>query len=94
MFIGAGIWDSGYTPAEETLLFYHGYGHTEINQVAVAYYRCERVIQDIAAYCDYLFLSDEGGEDRLRSLNALKSSFLPNGACERALEIGERLYLK
>jgi spectinomycin phosphotransferase len=51
MFIGAGIWDSGITAAEEASLFYQGYGHTTINQDAVYYYRCERIIQDISDYC-------------------------------------------
>ena len=39
MFIGAGIWDSDYTPAEEKLLFYKGYGQANINQDALCYYR-------------------------------------------------------
>ena len=32
MFIGAGIWDSGLTAAEEESLFYQGYGQTKINK--------------------------------------------------------------
>jgi spectinomycin phosphotransferase len=47
MFIGAGIWDSGLTPDEEESLFYQGYGQTKINQDAIAYYRFERIVQDI-----------------------------------------------
>ncbi len=51
MFIGAGIGDSGRTPLEEEALFYQGYGKANINQTAVAYYRYERVIEDIGEYC-------------------------------------------
>ncbi len=64
MFIGAGIWDSGLTAAEEESLFYKGYGQTKINQDVLAYYRFERIIQDIGDYCEYIFLSDEGGDER------------------------------
>ncbi len=86
MFIGAGIWDSGLTAAEEESLFYQGYGQTKINQDAIAYYRFERIIQDIGDYCEYIFLSDEGGDDRMRCFEALQPVFLPNGAIDRAYQ--------
>lgn len=84
MFVGAGIWNSGRTAAEEESLFYRGYGQTKINQDAICYYRFERIIQDIAEYCEYIFLSDEGGDDRMQCFEHLQSVFLPNGALERA----------
>ena len=86
MFIGAGIWDSRRTPLEEEALFYEGYGPTAINYDAIAYYRSERVIQDIGEYCEQIFLSDEGGADRIQSLNYLQSIFLPDGALQRAYQ--------
>ncbi len=87
MFVGGGIWDSGRTAAEEELLFYQGYGQTKINQDALCYYRFERIIQDISEYCDYIFfLSDEGGDDRRKCFEYLKSNFLPGGTIERAYE--------
>jgi spectinomycin phosphotransferase len=84
MFIGAGIWDSSLTAAEEESLFYQGYGLTKINQDAIAYYRFERIIQDIGEYCEYIFLSDEGGDDRMQVLEHIQPNFLPNGTIERA----------
>ena len=84
MFVGAGIWDSGRTAFVEESLFYQGYGQTEINQDAICYYRFERIIQDIGDYCEYIFLSDEGGEDRMQCFEHLQPVFLPNGAIERA----------
>lgn len=81
MFSGGGFF-RGHTPAEEETLFYQGYGPTQIDPVAVAYYRYERIVQDIAVYCEQLFLSDEGGEDREQSLYYLASNFLPNGVLE------------
>lgn len=84
MFIGGGLGDSGYTLKEEETMFYQGYGQTDINQIAIAYYRCERIIEDIAVYCEQIFSSDEGGEDRKESLENVKSNFLPNGTIEVA----------
>ncbi len=86
MFIGAGISDSGRAPIEEEALFYQGYGQTEVDQDAICYYRFERIIQDIGDYCEYIFLSDEGGDDRIQVLEHLQSNFLPNGTIERAYQ--------
>ncbi len=86
MFIGAGLGDTGRTPFEEELLFYQGYGQTNINQDAIAYYRYERIIEDIGGYCEHIFLSAEGGEDRIHSFEYLQSNFLPNGTIERACQ--------
>jgi len=79
MAVGGGLMGSWYTPRQEETLFYRGYGQTQIDPFAVAYYRYERIIQDIAVYC-----TDEGGEDREQSLRYLRSSFLPNGVLEIA----------
>lgn len=84
MFIGAGIGDTGRTQLEEDALFYQGYGSTDINQDAIAYYRFERIIQDIGEYCEHIFLSHEGTEDRSQSFEYVQTIFLPNGPIERA----------
>jgi spectinomycin phosphotransferase len=84
MFIGGGQGFQGCTPKEEEILFYRGYGQTEINPFALAYYRYERIIEDIAAYCQELLLTEEGGSDRVQSLQYLKSNFLPGGTIELA----------
>jgi spectinomycin phosphotransferase len=91
MFIGSGLGDSGYTPQEEESLFYQGYGQTNINQIALAYYRYERIVEDIGVYCEQIFLSEAGGEDRKQSLEYLKSNFLPNGTIERAYQSDKTL---
>jgi spectinomycin phosphotransferase len=84
MFIGGGLGDSVYTPQEEESLFYQGYGETQINPFAMSYYRYERIIEDIAVYCEQIFLSSKGGQDRMRSLEDLKSNYLPNSTIEVA----------
>lgn len=84
MFIGAGLGDIWKTPQEE-ILFYEGYGSASIDRNILAYYRCERIIQDIAVYCEQIFLSDEGGEDRVEALRHLTSNFLTNGTIDIAM---------
>jgi len=91
MFIGGGLGDSGYMPQEEEIMFYQGYGQTNINEIAIAYYRYERIIEDIAIYCEQFFFSGEGGEDRKQSLEYLKSNFLPNGTIQRAYQSDKTL---
>jgi spectinomycin phosphotransferase len=82
MFVGAGL-GIGDT-AQQQALFYQGYGQTGIDPMALAYYRYERIIQDIAAFCEQLLLTDEGGADREQALGYVVSSFLPNHVVERA----------
>lgn len=85
MFVGGGLFAGHRSPQEEEALFYQGYGATEVDLVALSYYRYERIVQDIAAYCEQIFLRVEGGEDREVGLHQLASQFLPNGIVEIAL---------
>jgi spectinomycin phosphotransferase len=78
MFVGGGLGSGWHTPEQEATLFYQGYGQTHIDNIALVYYRYERIVQDIAAYCEQLLLSDEGGEDREEGLRQLTRQFLPN----------------
>ncbi len=84
MYIGGGQFANKRTANEEENLFYEGYGYADLDQAALAYYRYERIIQDIAAYCDQLLLTNNGGEDREPSYQYLASNFLPNGTLELA----------
>jgi spectinomycin phosphotransferase len=91
MFAGGGQFGAGRTPQEEETLFYQGYGPTAIDPAALAYYRYERIVEDIAVYCEQLFLTSEGGEDREQSLRYLTSSFLPNNTIEIAYRSDQTL---
>ena len=84
MFSGGGQFAYRRTPQAEDQLFYKRYGQTQIDQVALAYYRYERIIEDIAVFCEIVLLSTEGGEDREQSYKYLISNFLPNGILDIA----------
>jgi spectinomycin phosphotransferase len=85
MCFGSGM--SGEQPGGvEERSFYQGYGPVEIDQRQLAYYRYERIIQDIAEFCNQLLLTTEGGEDREQAYKYFKSSFLPGHVLDVAVE--------
>lgn len=84
MYAGGGQFANRRTPEEEERLFYRGYGPTTVDPAALAYYRYERIVDDIAVFCEQLLLSDEGGADRAQSLRYLESNFLPGNTIEIA----------
>ena len=84
MFIGGAQGFLGHTAREEETLFYQGYGPTRIDPIALAYYRYERIVQDIAVFCEQILLTGGDGQDREQSFRYLTSSFLPNGTIEMA----------
>ncbi|MGZ3608996.1 MAG: phosphotransferase enzyme family protein [Ktedonobacteraceae bacterium] len=43
--------------------FWEGYEHPHIDWVALTYYRCERVVQDVIACADDMFFKDDLGEE-------------------------------
>jgi spectinomycin phosphotransferase len=84
MYAGGGQFANTRTPGEEERLFYRGYGQTQIDPNALAYYRYERIIEDIAVECEQIFATAGGGEDRTQALRWLMSNFEPNGVIEIA----------
>lgn len=92
MFIGGGVGTIWNKPLEEKL-FYRGYGKTEINSTALAYYRHERVVEDIAEYCQALLLKTAGGNNRLEMYRHFIDMFEPQGVVEIAFKTNEGLPL-
>lgn len=88
MFIGGGQGFVGTTPAQEQALFDAGYGPAAIDRRAIAYYRYERIIQDIAAFCDELLAPADPARDadRAQSLRWLRANFLPGGTIDAAYQ--------
>lgn len=83
MFIGGGV-GGVWNMAREEALFYRGYGAVEIDRTALAYYRYERVVEDIAAYCQEILLPEGGGENRAQGYRNFSNSFAPGGVSEIA----------
>jgi spectinomycin phosphotransferase len=84
MFVGAGLGGNGHSPQEEIALFYQGYGPVQVDPAGIAYYRHERIVEDIAVLCEQILLTRAGGQDREQSLEYLKSNYLPGGTMEMA----------
>lgn len=84
MYAGGAQFGSARTPEAEERLFYQGYGSVAVDARALAYYRCERIIEDIAAYCDAVLLSEDGGADRMQAVVYVRSNFLPGGTLAAA----------
>jgi spectinomycin phosphotransferase len=83
--------------AEDMALFYQGYHsgkvdppagmdpQVEIDLTALRYYRCERIVVDIAEFCQQLLATNQGGEDRAESYRYFTGIFLPDHELELAL---------
>ena len=85
MFIGGGI-DNIWKSKRNESVFYEGYGQTKINFAVLAYYRYERVIEDLAAYAEQLLLTDEGGAEREEAYRRFTGNFEPG----QTIEIAEK----
>jgi spectinomycin phosphotransferase len=92
MFIGGGVANVWNNPREEEL-FYKGYGKTNINRVILAYYRHERIVQDIVEYGQALLLTN-GGEDRLEMYKHFMDMFEANGLVDIAFKTDKELALR
>lgn len=63
--------------AREDALFYRGYGEVDIDPVALAYYRHERIVADVATFGMQIFGAEGSVEDRECGLHILMRQFLP-----------------
>jgi len=88
MFIGGGVANVWNQPREEKL-FYQGYGKTVIDMTILAYYRHERIVEDIAIYGQELLLKESGGTDRQEMCEHFKNMFVPNGVVDIAFKTDE-----
>ena len=91
MFIGGGVANVWNKPHEEKF-FYKGYGKTEINMAILAYYRHERIVEDIAIYGQQLLLtSTDDQNNRTESYKHFIAQFEPQGVVEIAFKTDENL---
>lgn len=77
MCLGGGVGQT-WSDARDEALFYQGYGPTELDLIALAYYRYERIIADLAAYGAQLFEVQGSVADREVGLRMVMGNFLPN----------------
>lgn len=90
MFFGGGVGGTWNTAREEAL-FYQGYGPVEIDLAALAYYRFDRIVIDVAEYSRQILPAVESFADRERGLEKFKTAFQPGNVLEIAMETGRRL---
>ena len=90
MFIGGGVANVWNKPHEEKF-FYKGYGKTEINRTILAYYRHERIVEDIAVLGQQLLLTSIDNKNRIESYKHFIDQFEPQGVVEIAFKTDENL---
>lgn len=73
---------------EQTASFFSGYGSRDLDQHALAYYRCAWALQDLEAYGeDILHAPHLGEEARRASFKAVRGLFQPDGIVGIALDV-------
>jgi spectinomycin phosphotransferase len=96
MFFGGGA-GPGWRGPEAAALFYAGYGPAARDSDRLAYYRCERLIVDIAEFCQQVLgpPADPAGPaeadlaDRAQAVRWLSAAFDPGGDADLALATEE-----
>ncbi len=88
MFIGGGVANVWNKPHEEKA-FYEGYGKTEINRTILAYYRYERIVEDIADFGQQFLLTTGDEQSRMEAYKYFISQFEPQGVVEIAFKTGD-----
>ncbi len=92
MFIGAGV-GNVWNKSDESDLFYQGYGAATIEQVILAYYRADRILEDIAGFSQNLLISPIGSpKEREESFQHYIDMFSCNGVVEIALRTMNELH--
>ncbi len=86
LFVGGGLLGNWRSAAEEVALFAAGYGETAVNHAALAYFRYDRILEDIALYGEELLINDTDSADRAQALYYLQTNFRPNGTIALARE--------
>ncbi len=90
MFIGGGVGNVWNHPHEEDL-FYEGYGNVKVDQTILAYYRFERIVEDIAIYVKEILMSEESSKDREEMYRHFVDQFEPRGVVDLALKTHEKI---
>jgi spectinomycin phosphotransferase len=92
MFIGGGVAGVWNRPFEEEL-FYQGYGPTNVNSTALAYYRYERIITDIVEYTQELVFGNSENPAKESMYRHFTNIFEPGNVLEIAFKTEHNLSL-
>lgn len=90
MFIGGGV-GNVWNLSDEEALFYEGYGNARIDRALLAYYRLERIVEDMAIYAQELLMNGESNTDREKMYRHFAEMFEPRGVVDLAFEAVQRL---
>ncbi len=88
MFIGGGVGDAWNDPREREW-FFIGYGPADVDSLAIAFFRYERIVIDIAEYGQRIFDVNGPLATRLSDLRKLMTAFVPNNV----IDMAHRTYL-
>lgn len=83
MFVGGGV-GGAWNQDRQVAWFYEGYGHPAVDPVAIAYYRYERIVEDLAGYGQRILGGQGNAADREEGLRRLMNAFLPGNVIEMA----------
>jgi spectinomycin phosphotransferase len=85
MFIGGGICKKWQTPSE-VQMFYDGYKDIDINSTLLAYYRYERIIEDVEDFNNQMNDKNIDIKEKLNIVNILESMFDKNDVVDAAFK--------
>src|SRR5581483_7620270 len=83
MFIGGGIGGRWNNP-RQSRWFFDGYGPVKLDPIAIAFYRYERIVIDLAEYGRRIFDPNAPARDRLSNLGKLATAFMPDNVLATA----------
>ena len=83
LFIGGGV-GNVWNKKQEENYFYQGYGETSIDLTLLAYFRYERILQDLVAYIQALLFDYNPQEDRFKLFQEFYDQFAPLGVIDIA----------
>jgi spectinomycin phosphotransferase len=79
--------------AREEDLFFRGYGPTDIDSLPLAYYRYERIVEDVGGFGETVFLKDgTSDETKQDSLRLLFSMFAPGNGVDTAHKLDKVVF--
>jgi len=75
---------SGVAPSTSFYWVFTRYGSAEIDPIAIAFFRYERIVVDIAEYGHKIFDLNASASDRLSNLRKLATAFLLDNVIDTA----------